>query len=739
MIKKLNRLCVIGLGLIGGSLAKAAKDRNLCKQVIGFSRSHETMKAALKASVVDKIVENIKSLPDDLGSEDLVVIAVPTLAVSAIFLELRGLLSETVTITDVSSVKGSVVKSVFDIYGCNPSQFVPGHPIAGSERSGINAVNPLLFEDHQVILTPLAETGLSHTIKVSALWAGVGSVVSEMGVSEHDKILAATSHLPHMLAYALVDMLSGISANQEVFRYAAGGFADFTRIAASDPLMWHDIVLANDKAILSTLANLTNHIDQIKEAIVIRDSEYLLGVFTRAKEARNHFKKMRENKSYLDPVAKTIDYRAAPGGCVKGTVVVPGDKSISHRAIIMGSIANGVTNISGFLEGEDSLATLQAFRDMGVVIKGPDNGHVEIHGVGLNGLKAPPGPLYLGNSGTSMRLLSGLLSAQSFNVELTGDESLSKRPMDRVISPLKDMGASIEGSEGGFPPLKIRGGQTLNAIDYELPMASAQVKSCILLAGLYSKNRTSVTEPAITRDHTERMLSAFGSKVDREGSSISLKGLRDLEATTINVPADISSAAFYMVAASISPGSDITLPFVGVNPTRTGVISILQMMGADIELSNQKEVSGEPVADIRVRYAALKGIKIPVEQVALAIDEFPVLFIAAACAIGKTVLKGAAELRIKESDRIQAMADGLTTLGIIVVTTPDGIEIDGGSIVGGEINSNNDHRIAMAFSVGALRAENSILIKNCNNVATSFPDFINLANSAGLVIAEEIR
>ena len=739
MIKKLNRLCVIGLGLIGGSLAKAAKDRNLCKQVIGFSRSHETMKAALKASVVDKIVENIKSLPDDLGSEDLVVIAVPTLAVSAIFLELRGLLSETVTITDVSSVKGSVVKSVFDIYGCNPSQFVPGHPIAGSERSGINAVNPLLFEDHQVILTPLAETGLSHTRKVSALWAGVGSVVSEMGVSEHDKILAATSHLPHMLAYALVDMLSGISANQEVFRYAAGGFADFTRIAASDPLMWHDIVLANDKAILSTLANLTNHIDQIKEAIVIWDSEYLLGVFTRAKEARNHFKKMRENKSYLDPVAKTIDYRAAPGGCVKGTVVVPGDKSISHRAIIMGSIANGVTNISGFLEGEDSLATLQAFRDMGVVIKGPDNGHVEIHGVGLNGLKAPPGPLYLGNSGTSMRLLSGLLSAQSFNVELTGDESLSKRPMDRVISPLKDMGASIEGSEGGFPPLKIRGGQTLNAIDYELPMASAQVKSCILLAGLYSKNRTSVTEPAITRDHTERMLSAFGSKVDREGSSISLKGLRDLEATTINVPADISSAAFYMVAASISPGSDITLPFVGVNPTRTGVISILQMMGADIELSNQKEVSGEPVADIRVRYAALKGIKIPVEQVALAIDEFPVLFIAAACAIGKTVLKGAAELRIKESDRIQAMADGLTTLGIIVVTTPDGIEIDGGSIVGGEINSNNDHRIAMAFSVGALRAENSILIKNCNNVATSFPDFINLANSAGLVIAEEIR
>ncbi|MDO7654045.1 MAG: 3-phosphoshikimate 1-carboxyvinyltransferase, partial [Porticoccus sp.] len=479
----------------------------------------------------------------------------------------------------------------------------------------------------------------------------MGASVSEMKVVDHDEILAATSHLPHILAYALVDMLSSMRKNQEVFRYAAGGFSDFTRIAASDPVMWHDIVMANKKAITSALSDLTKHIDFIKQAISLGDSEYLLDVFAHARETRNHFDQMRENKTYLKPIAQTIDYRVSPGGCIKGKVVVPGDKSISHRAIILGSIANGVTNISGFLEGEDSLATLQAFRDMGVVIKRPAKGCVEIHGVGLNGLQAPSGPLYLGNSGTSMRLLSGLLAAQSFDVVLTGDESLSKRPMERVVTPLRKMGAVIAMNKNGLPPLKIKGGVDLKAIDYKLPMASAQVKSCILLAGLYAKGQTSTIESVATRDHTERMLAGFGYHVDRKEFSASLRGKGELKSTIVNVPADISSAAFYMVAASIAPGSDVILPHVGVNPTRIGVINILQMMGADIRLSNKKEVSGEPVADIQVRYAPLHGIEIPVDQVALAIDEFPVLFVAAACATGKTILRGALELRVKESDR----------------------------------------------------------------------------------------
>ena len=324
MTKKLDRLFVIGLGLIGGSLAKAVKERKLCSWVIGCSRSHETLVEALKLGVVDETIRDINDLPADLGANDLVVIAVPALSVEGVIIKLHKLLDRSVTITDVSSVKGSIVKCVHDIYGFNPPQFVPGHPIAGSEKSGIKSINSLLFENHQVILTPLTETNASHIKKVSSIWAGIGATVSEMSTTDHDEILAATSHLPHMLAYGLVEMLSGIRKNQEAFRYAAGGFSDFTRIAASDSVMWHDIVLANDKAFLSALDNFSGHIDQIKQAIANKDGKCLIGIFTRAKEARNHFKKIREDKAYIEPTEKIIDYRASSGGCIKGTIKVPG-------------------------------------------------------------------------------------------------------------------------------------------------------------------------------------------------------------------------------------------------------------------------------------------------------------------------------------------------------------------------------------------------------------------------------
>ena len=438
---------------------------------------------------------------------------------------------------------------------------------------------------------------------------------------------------------------------------------------------------------------------------------------------------------------QTTEYCVLPGGKVIGDIRVPGDKSISHRSIMLGSLAEGVTEVSGFLEGEDSLATLQAFRDMGVEIERPENqrGKVIIHGVGLHGLKKPAKPLYLGNSGTSMRLLSGLLAGQAFDTELTGDYSLSGRPMSRVAAPLREMGAQIDTAPDGKPPLRITGGKTLNGIDYKLPMASAQVKSCVLLAGLYAEGETRTTEPAPTRDHTERMLNGFGYSVHREGATASLQSGGSLQAAHIDVPADISSATFFMVAAAIAPDSDITLQHVGINPTRIGVINILQLMGANIELLNQRQVGGEPVADIRVRYAPLRGIVIPESQVPLAIDEFPALFVAAACAEGQTVLTGAEELRVKESDRIQAMADGLLILGVDAKTTDDGIVINGGDINGGEVESCDDHRIAMSFAIAGLRAKGSVRIKNCNNVATSFPGFVELAREVGIRIKQVTR
>ena len=425
------------------------------------------------------------------------------------------------------------------------------------------------------------------------------------------------------------------------------------------------------------------------------------------------------------------------GGKLSGDIRVPGDKSISHRSIMFGSIADGTSHISGFLEGEDSLNTLRAFKAMGVSIEGPDNGLVVIKGVGMRGLRQPSQALDLGNSGTSMRLLSGLLSGQAFDVELSGDASLSKRPMERVTKPLASMGAQVSTAEGGRPPLKITGGAEIHGIEYDLPMASAQVKSCVLLAGLYANGTTCVTEPAPTRDHTERMLNAFGCKVEKSGATACIKGPATLQACDIDVPADISSAAFFMVGASIAQGSEIILQHVGINPTRTGVIDILRLMGADIELLNQSEVGGEPVADIRVRSTQLKGIHVPEELVPLAIDEFPVIFVAAACAEGETIVTGAEELRVKESDRIQVMADGLQALGVNARATADGMIIQGGNINGGKVHSHDDHRIAMAFSMAALRASGTITIDDCENVNTSFPDFVGLASTAGLSIQSD--
>ncbi len=426
-------------------------------------------------------------------------------------------------------------------------------------------------------------------------------------------------------------------------------------------------------------------------------------------------------------------YTCNPAGPVYGYLRVPGDKSISHRSIMLSSIATGTSQISGFLQGEDSLHTLRAFQQMGVAIERSEQ-QIIVHGVGMDGLKKPQQALDMGNSGTAMRLLVGLLSGQAFDTTLVGDASLSSRPMQRVIDPLTAMGARISSSDEGTAPLTIQGGQRLQAIRYPLPVASAQVKSCVLLAGLYAEGITEVIEPAPTRDHTERMLRGFGCQVISQGNQISLRGGQSLRATNIEVPADISSAAFFLVAASITPGSELTLNHVGINPTRTGVIDILELMGADINLINEREIGGEPVADIVVRSAELQGIEIPEHLVALAIDEFPVIFIAASCASGVTVLTGAEELRVKESDRIQVMADGLSTLGIHAKPTADGIVIQGGEISGGEVDSHGDHRIAMAFAVASLRADGPITIHDCDNVNTSFPGFVELANHAGFNI-----
>ncbi|QBM16702.1 3-phosphoshikimate 1-carboxyvinyltransferase [Marinobacter sp. JH2] len=731
-----QRVAIIGLGLIGGSLASAIRKHTLAVSVVGFDQRADELELGVELGVIDQAAPSLKAAVE--GS-DLVVLAVPVRATRNVLEQIKPWLGRDAVLTDVGSTKTSFAADVEAVFGEIPPNVIPGHPIAGSEKSGIRAANPDLFAQHKVILTPADNADGTSLSRLKSLWEGTGATVLTMSVAYHDEVLAATSHLPHLIAFSLVDTLAGEDENLDIFRYAAGGFRDFTRIAASDPVMWHDIFLSNRDAVLRVIDHFTHDLGELRGAIAEGDGATMLRVFSRAKAAREHFTKMLSGQAYVTNNSdQQVIFHMQPGGSVRGDIRVPGDKSISHRSIMLGALAEGVTEVKGFLEGEDSLATLQAFRDMGVTIEGPENGLVRIHGVGLHGLQAPRGPLYLGNSGTGMRLFSGLLAAQPFDSELSGDASLSKRPMGRVADPLRTMGAVIDTAEGGRPPLKIKGGQSLSGIHYDMPVASAQVKSCLLLAGLYANGSTSVTEPAPTRDHTERMLQGFGYDVQRDGATAKVIGGGKLNAGVIDVPADISSAAFFLVAASIASDSDLTLRHVGMNPTRVGVINILRQMGANIDVLEERVIGGEPVADLRVRSAELHGIEIPEDQVPLAIDEFPVLFIAAACAKGRTVLRGAEELRVKESDRIQVMADGLAELGVETTVTPDGIIIDGGQTIGsGTVESHEDHRISMSFAVASLRATGPIVINDCSNVTTSFPDFVELAKQTGFNIRTE--
>jgi len=434
------------------------------------------------------------------------------------------------------------------------------------------------------------------------------------------------------------------------------------------------------------------------------------------------------------------EFEARPALRVSGTMIVPGDKSISHRALMLSGVAEGTSEVTGFLASEDCLATLHAMRALGVRIEQPTPTQVIIHGAGLHGLKGAGHALDMGNAGTAMRLFTGLLAAQTFSSTLIGDASLMKRPMERVAKPLREMGADVR-THDGKPPVEIGGGRVLRGIDYSMPVASAQVKSAILLAGLYADGPTTVTPPAICRDHSERMLLSCGVRLTTAGLSSTVYPPHRLLSQKLNVPGDFSSAAFFIVAGLLGAAGDgLLIQNVGLNPTRTGLLDILRSMGGRIEILNSRQSGAEPVADLRVHASSLEGIAVPEALVPLAIDEIPVLFIAAACARGETVVTGAEELRVKESDRIAAMSAGLRTLGVAHEVLPDGMRIqgrpDGMAFGGGEIDSHGDHRVAMSFSVASLRAANPILIRDVANVATSFPGFVVLARSVGLSVTE---
>jgi 3-phosphoshikimate 1-carboxyvinyltransferase len=733
---KVETVLIIGLGMIGGSLAKALKENNFAKQVVGYDQSSSAVALGVELGVIDNGFDDIVK---SAANADIIILAVPVKATATVLSLIKDVLRPNVLISDVGSTKGSVIDAARTVFGKVPSYFIPAHPIAGSEKSGVQAADSQLFVKHKVIITPHDKACEKGILTIARMWQSTGAEVLQMDVSKHDEVLAATSHLPHLLAFSLVDSLAKESASLDIFRYAAGGFRDFTRIAASDPTMWSDVCGANKQAILQQINLFSDGLANLKAAIEHDDEQSIKGIFIRARAAREHFGRMLEGTAYskTNSANKNVSFIVKPGAALIGEIIIPGDKSISHRAIFFAALADGISHINGFLNSEDSMATIQAFRDMGVVIEGPYNGNVKVYGVGKYGLCAPTRPLYLGNSGTSMRLLTGLLAAQNFDSTLIGDNSLSMRPMERVAIPLRQMGARITTSDNGCAPIHIQGGQALNAIDYTLVMPSSQVKSSVLLAALYTDKPSSIVQPIVCRNHTELLMQSIGVDIKVTHNTIVLNPNKNITSFNADIPADFSSAAFFIVGAVICPGSDVLLKNIGINPTRIGLIHILTLMGAKIELLNQQTINGEDIADIAVQYSPLKAISIPEEFVSTAIDEFPVLFIAASCAIGHTEIKGLAELRFKETDRLAAMTKGLIELGITVVEKDDGVTIEGGVINGGCVDSQGDHRTAMAFAMAGLKSREEIKIINCANVASSFPEFVEKAAKAGLRIRKE--
>lgn len=733
-----GRLVVIGLGLIGGSLASAARLRAMYASVWGIARNDASCARAMELGVVDRAYTRLSDIAAQLGAGDIIFIAVPTLSVRQVLQDIRHSVSPDVTVTDGASVKGSVLADVQAVFGEIPPQVVLGHPIAGSERSGVEAADPALYEQHRVILTPTPETGELHLQRVADMWRQAGAEVLQMGVTEHDEILAATSHLPHAIAYSLVDTLAHDSQNENIFRYAAGGFRDFTRIASSDATMWRDIMLANQQSVLKAMDLFVANLGRLRSAVEQGDGAELLGIFTRAKAARDHFTVMLEKRRYTSQQASLARcLTLVADSPLTGTLRLPGDQNITLRALIVGALAEGITEISGFLDTEDTLATLQALRDMNVVIGDPSAGVIQVHGVGLRGLQAPVGPLYLGSSRASLRLLTGLLVAQPFDSRLSGDDALSQCPMGMVIGPLRLMGALVQQGAQSAARLKITGGQALTGIQYTAPHANVQLKSAVLLAGLYCKGNTTFNEPLASRDHMERLLQKFGYPVQtfpfrEKGRSIVIAPAGHLQAQTVAVPSDMSMAMNYIVAALLVPGSSILLTDVGINPARTGGIEILKMMGADVQLLNERHVCVEPVADIQVRSSSLRGIEVPYDLLARAVDELPVLLAAASCAVGDTLISGIDNLCPEAVTRANRMAAGLQTLGLKSCKAADGWRLTGGKPDGGEPECFGDPYLAVAFAIVGLRASGRVRATGCLKLHPVFPRFADFAHQVGL-------
>jgi len=719
-----GNVLVVGLGMIGGSFAKALKERGLAT-LYGADRRESELVLGVSAGVID---HPAKLTAEFIAKMDVIILATPVRAMESVLSEIKPYLKPTTLLTDVGSTKGSVVEAAKRVFGNMPANFIPGHPIAGAEKSGVLAANSHLFEKHMAIVTPLPASHPVLVDRLHQLWMAVGAEVVSMDVEHHDYVLASSSHLPHLLAYTLVDALANSDRSQDVFKFAAGGFRDFTRIASSDPVMWRDVFLSNKKATLATLDHFTERLAVMREAIEQGDGAGMFGVFTRAKSARDHFLRLLEHRtSGRSQEIKPISLNVSPVSSIKGEISLLGDKFLSHKAITLACLSEGISVLQNVDLSGDVLITLQAFRDMGVVIEQVSARQLRVHGVGLKGLKAPIAPINVHESIMSLHLLLPVLAAQSFSSKVIAEGVLLNRPMGNLLGLVRSMGSRLTPSAADCLPVALEPG-ALDSRVLITPYGEELLDTTALLALLFLPEEARL-QGCSTLDVDRDVFASFSIQLQSREGGIARSGLTP-KASEIVLPGDAMKAAWWMLLASLSPGSKLTLKNVFCERLAKAYWPILEVAGANFSVQRSKE-GGFDIGELMVSFAQLSPLMLNAEQVYEVRDMLPLLCVVAACSNGTSSLSGINLLPYYHEDRVQCLVDALVQVGIECEYHSGHLKIVGGLPTGGEMDCAGDYHLALAMLAIAVRGSGSTKVDDCQKILNEFTELQEVAARVG--------
>ncbi|MBM6550478.1 prephenate dehydrogenase/arogenate dehydrogenase family protein [Marinomonas ostreistagni] len=726
--KEFGNVLIVGLGMIGGSFAKSLKQQGLAT-LFGADRRDGELTLGVSAGVID---HPAKLDEQTLSQIDIIILATPVRAMASVLSEIKPYWRPDMLITDVGSTKGSVVEAAAQVFGEVPANFIPGHPIAGAEKSGVLAANPHLFEKHMAIVTPLPDSDPEQLDRLHRLWRAVGADVVSMDVDHHDHVLAASSHLPHLLAYTLVDALANADRSQDIFRFAAGGFRDFTRIASSDPVMWRDVFLANKEATLSTLDLFTERLADMRQAIVDADGASMYGVFTRAKSARDHFLRLLEQRTLGKPQAKQVAIQVSPASAIQGEISLLGDKSLSHRALIMAALSEGVSELANIDLAGDVKVTLQALRDMGVVIEEFAPGYVRVHGVGRQGLRAPIAPINVHNSATSLYLLLPVLAGQAFPVEVIGEEALTNTPFTQLLALLSAAGANVTSAPADCLPFKVQP-SAIQPLTQTLPgQPSARLVSAAILLSLFSGGVSRFTSEETLDAPMAALFNCFGVSLDTDAKSGELKVESGcLKGASLTLPADAQQVVWVALLATLLPGSNVKLTGVAPEGRLAALFAVLEGAGMKLHWSESVE-SVFAARSLTVSFAKLQAWSLDTQQVRLLRGFLPLLTAAAVYAEGTSQFEGIAHLPYFYEDRITTLIDGVNHVGGACEWHAGTLFVQGRTPEGGDLDSAGNDLVALAFLLLSSRCRSGATVRDCQNLLEQIPNLEEIAAQLGL-------